>query len=117
MNRVMVYLNDGHIVLEYEGGKTGDQRVKAGEARWSAAGGKHTSENVGSGPVEIVEIELKSKPGGESKPVSAALDPVKVDPAHYALIRCCSRTIRCAPYESMSARLRRSRSTSTPSLA
>jgi quercetin dioxygenase-like cupin family protein len=86
MNRVMVYLNDGHIVLEYEGGKTDDQKVKAGEVRWSAAGGKHSSENVGSGPVEIVEIELKSKPGGESKPVSAALDPVKVDPAHYTVL-------------------------------
>jgi quercetin dioxygenase-like cupin family protein len=86
MNRVMVYLSDGHLVLEYEGGKTDDQKVKAGEVRWSAAGGKHTSENVSAGPVEIVEIELKSKPGGESKPITAALDPLKVDPAHYTLL-------------------------------
>jgi quercetin dioxygenase-like cupin family protein len=92
MNRVLVYLNDGHIVLEYEGGKTDDQKVKAGEVRWSAAGGKHSSENVGGGPVEIVEIELKSQPGpesqpgGKSEPGSATLDPVKVDPAHYTVL-------------------------------
>jgi len=86
MNRVMVYLNDGHLVLAYEGGKTDDQKVKAGEVRWSQAGGRHTSENVGAGPVEIVEIELKSKPGGESKPITAALDPLKVEPANYTVL-------------------------------
>lgn len=86
MNRVMIYLNEGHLVLEYEGGKKDDQKVKAGEVRWSKAGGKHTSENVGAGPVEIVEIELKSKPGGESKPITAALDPVKVEPELYAIL-------------------------------
>lgn len=86
MNRVMVYLNDGHLVLQYEGGKTDDQRVKAGEVRWSQAGGKHTSENVGDAPLEIVEIELKSKPGGESKPITAALDPLKVEPSLYTIL-------------------------------
>ena len=86
MNRVMVYLNDGRIVLEYEGGKTDDQKVKAGEVRWSQAGGMHTSENLSSGPVEIVEIELKSKPGGASQPVTAARDPVKVEPEVYAIL-------------------------------
>ena len=86
MNRVMIYLNDGNIVLAYEDGKTDDQKVKAGEVRWSQAGGKHTSENRSTGPVEIVEIELKSKAGGESKPVSAALDPVKVHPANYKIL-------------------------------
>ncbi len=86
MNRVMVYLDEGHIVINYEDGKTDDQKVKAGEVRWSQAGGKHTSENIGAGPVEIVEIELKSKPGGESKPVTAALDPPKVHPATYKIL-------------------------------
>ncbi len=83
MNRVMIYLNAGHMVLQYESGKTDDQRVKAGEVRWSKAGGKHVSENVGDAPVGIVEIELKSKPGGGSKPVTAALDTLKVEPAVY----------------------------------
>jgi hypothetical protein len=46
----------------------------------------HTSENLSSGPVEIVEIELKSKPGGESQAVAAALDPVKVEPEVYAIL-------------------------------
>jgi quercetin dioxygenase-like cupin family protein len=86
MNRVMVYLNEGHLVLEYEGGRTDDQKVKAGEVRWSAAGGKHSSENVGDKPLEIVEIELKSKPGGDSKPITAALDPLKLEPAHYTIL-------------------------------
>ena len=83
MNRVMIYLNAGHMVLQYENGKTDDQQVKAGEVRWSKAGGKHTSENVGEAPVEIVEIELKSKPGGASKPITAALDTLKVEPTVY----------------------------------
>jgi quercetin dioxygenase-like cupin family protein len=86
MNRVMVYLTSGHMVLRYENGKTDDQNVKAGEVRWSPAGGKHVSENVGDAAVEIVEIELKSKPGGESKPLAAALDPVKVEPSIYTLL-------------------------------
>jgi len=86
MNRVMIYLNDGHNVLEYEDGKIDDQKVKAGEVRWSPAGGKHTSENISTAPIEIVEIELKSKPGGASKPVTAALDPVKVHPANYKIL-------------------------------
>ena len=86
MNRVMIYLNDGHIVLEHEGGKIEDQKVKAGEVRWSQAGGMHTSENRSAGPVAIVEIELKSKPGGESAPLNAALDPVKVEPARYTVL-------------------------------
>jgi quercetin dioxygenase-like cupin family protein len=83
MNRVMIYLNAGHMVLQYENGKTDDQQVKAGEVRWSKAGGKHISENVGDAPVEIVEIELKSKPGGASKPITAALDTLKVEPTVY----------------------------------
>jgi hypothetical protein len=86
MNRVMIYLNDGHIVLEYQDGKKDDQKVKAGEVRWSQAGGMHTSENVGANPVEIVEIELKSKPGGESKPITSAFDPPKVEPAAYEVL-------------------------------
>jgi quercetin dioxygenase-like cupin family protein len=86
MNRVMIYLNAGHMVLQYQNGKTEDQQVKAGEVRWSPAGGVHTSENVGSTPVEIVEIELKSKPGGESKPIAAALDPVKIEADKYSVL-------------------------------
>ncbi len=80
VNRVMVYLDAGHMKLNYEDGKVDDQNVKAGEVRWSAAGGRHTSENVGGKPVRIVEIELKGKP----KPVTwPALDPVKVAPGQY----------------------------------
>lgn len=86
MNRVMIYLNAGHLMIRYEDGKIDDQKVKAGEVRWSKAGGSHTSENVGSNSVEIVEVELKSKPGGESKPIAAPLDPVKLHPAQYKIL-------------------------------
>jgi hypothetical protein len=83
MNRVMIYLNPGHIMIRYEDGKIDDQQFKAGEVRWSKAGGRHTSENAGDNNVEIVEVELKSKAGGESKPITAPLDPVKLHPAQY----------------------------------
>src|SRR5437764_15186935 len=51
VNRVMVYLDSGDIELTYEDGHKDDQHWKAGQVAWSPAGGRHTSENVGSAPV------------------------------------------------------------------
>lgn len=42
----------------------------------------HIAEIITDKPVTIVEIELK-KPADAGKGLSAALDPVKVDPKHY----------------------------------
>jgi quercetin dioxygenase-like cupin family protein len=80
VNRVMIYLDDGHMTLTDPQGQIEDVRWKAGDVRWSPAGGPHISENVGGTTYRIVEVELKNGPG--SLPESP-LDPVRVDPGRY----------------------------------
>lgn len=82
MNRVMIYLNPGRQVTEFQDGRKVNLQWKAGEALWSPAGGMHTAETVSDAPVTIVEIELKNK-GTSAKAGGAALDPVRVDPKRY----------------------------------
>src|SRR5579859_358293 len=55
VNRVMIYLDDGHMTLTDAQGKVEDVRWRAGDVRWSPAAGPHVSENVGSAPYRIVE--------------------------------------------------------------
>ena len=58
-------------------------KFRAGEARWSPAGGKHTSENTGGKPFRVVEVELKT----EGHPVRfGALDPVRLAPNSYRVV-------------------------------
>src|SRR5260370_6318360 len=80
VNRVMIYLDDGHMELTDPQGKVEDMRWKAGDVRWSPAGGPHTSANVGSTTYRIVEVELKNGPGAMPE---NPLDPVRVDPERY----------------------------------
>src|SRR5437588_5303128 len=80
MNRVMIYLDDGHMTLTGSPGTIEDVRWKAGDVRWSPAGGPHISENAGPASYRIVELELKNK--GGTLPV-IPFDPVRVDPKHY----------------------------------
>ena len=80
MNRVMIYLDDGHMTLTSPDGKVEDVRWKAGDVHWSPAGGQHTSENAGSTTYRIVELELKN---GQGALPSNPLDPVQVDPKRY----------------------------------
>jgi quercetin dioxygenase-like cupin family protein len=80
MNRVMIYLDGGHMTLTHPDGKVEDLRWKAGDVRWSPAGGQHISENAGAAPYRIVELELKSGPGALPR---SPLDPVQVDPKRY----------------------------------
>jgi len=82
-NRVQIYLDNGITTLTSPTGKVERIVYKAGDVRWSVAGGKHVSENITDHPVRIVEIELKSQPHPGLK--SSALDPLKVDPKHYKL--------------------------------
>ena len=82
MNRVMIYLDAGHQKLTYEDGRVEEIQAKAGEVRWSPAGGKHTSESFGT-PYRLVEIELKGT-GHNTQP--PALDPVKVAPKLYSVV-------------------------------
>ncbi len=86
LNRVMIYLNAGEMEIVYEDGHKEKQHWKAGQVAWSQAGGRHTSENVGSSPLRIVEIELK-KPAPAAPPVRRCeLDPLAIDPKHYRLL-------------------------------
>ena len=59
-NRVMIYLTSGDLTVRYQDGHVDNQHWKAGDVAWSAAGGFHTSENVGTKPLRIIEIELKN---------------------------------------------------------
>jgi len=81
VNRVMIYLQAGSQNFDYQNGKKSVLRFKAGEMKWSPAGGMHIAEITSDKPVNIIEIELK-KPGKPNAPRSA-LDPVKVDKKHY----------------------------------
>jgi uncharacterized RmlC-like cupin family protein len=63
-NRVMIYLDSGDMRIAYADGRVDNQHWKAGDVAWSPAGGMHTSQNVSSKPIRIVEIELRK--GGEN---------------------------------------------------
>src|SRR5271154_6965202 len=54
VNRVMVYLNAGKQEMTQDGQKTLVE-YKAGEAKWSVAGGMHRAEVVSATPLHIVE--------------------------------------------------------------
>jgi len=58
-NRVMIYLDSGAIQIKYADGRVDDQKWKAGDIAWSPSSGMHTSQNVGTSPVRIVEIEVR----------------------------------------------------------
>jgi quercetin dioxygenase-like cupin family protein len=82
MNRVQIYLGSGQMTLTSPTGKVDKIEFKAGDVRWSPAGGKHISENPTDHAFQIVEIELKNKP---QKVTMSELDPLKTDPKHYSL--------------------------------
>jgi beta-alanine degradation protein BauB len=83
MNRVMIYLDGGENRLTYEGGRMDDQKFRAGEVRWSPAGGRHISVNPGDKPFRVVEVELKGKGHPFTPPQR---DPVKLDPQEYKVL-------------------------------
>lgn len=82
-NRVVVYLDAGHLTVTFEDGHKEDLRVKAGDALWTPVGPKHMTENAASTPIRFVEIELK-KSGAPAPQLK--LDPVKLDPKHNQLL-------------------------------
>jgi len=81
-NRVMVYLTPGKQEIKYQDGRDVKLNFKAGDVKWSEAGGMHVSELTSDQPVTIVEVEVK-KPWDASKTISTPLDPPKVDPKDY----------------------------------
>src|ERR1044071_2640987 len=63
MNRVMVYVDKGTQVLDFENGSSKTISARAGEVQFDPKGGMHTS-MVPSGPAfRIVEIEIKKEGG------------------------------------------------------
>jgi uncharacterized RmlC-like cupin family protein len=82
INRVMVYLTAGHQDFTYPDKSKSVLNFKAGEMKWSPAGGMHIAEISSANPVNIIEIEWK-KPGAGLAANASPLDPVKVDPKHY----------------------------------
>jgi quercetin dioxygenase-like cupin family protein len=85
-NRVMIYLDGGDMTLVYDDGHKDEQHWKPGQVAWSPSGDYHTSENVGSTPMRIVEIMLK-KPGPATPPMrKPELDPVALEPSKNILL-------------------------------
>ena len=85
LNRVMIYFQNGGEVLHYLDGKDVTLKWAAGDVQWSPASGMHRSEVPDSmkvadpGAPVLVDIGIK-KPGDPAMVVSAALDPLRVDP-------------------------------------
>lgn len=84
-NRVLVYLDEGHLQLDNADGRVEDMAVQRGFVQYSRAGVPYVVENLSQHPVRIVEIELKTPRGGRAPAPSTDLDPTKIDPAHYVL--------------------------------
>lgn len=85
-NRVMVYLSDGHQKVTYQSGRVEDHQWREGSVAWSPGGEMHTSENVGSSTLRIVEIELKKPAPAAAPHRDPALDPVAIDATHNILL-------------------------------
>lgn len=60
-NRVMIYLDAGDMQIKYTDGRLENQHWKKGDIAWSPANGMHTSQNVSSQPIHIIEIELRNQ--------------------------------------------------------
>jgi oxalate decarboxylase/phosphoglucose isomerase-like protein (cupin superfamily) len=85
-NRVMVYLDGGDLELTFDDGRKEEQHWKAGDVAWSPADGYHISENTGSNPMHMVEIELKQPGPVAARPLHHKLDAVAIDPTHNILL-------------------------------
>lgn len=68
-NSVAVFLTDSTIHFTLPDGKTMDEKVKAGDARYVPAQA-HLPEDQGDKPLELILVELKGK-GGAAKVASA----------------------------------------------
>ncbi|MDE3194928.1 MAG: hypothetical protein KGN84_01185, partial [Acidobacteriota bacterium] len=72
-NRVMIYLDSGDLQIKHESGKVEDQHWKKGDIAWSVADGMHTSQNVSSSPLRIIEIELRNAGSANTPGVKGAV--------------------------------------------
>lgn len=84
VNRVMIYQDAGWSRLTFDGGRVKDIKFKPGDVFWDIAGEYHTSENPGTAPYRVIEVELKNPKG--VPPKFGPLDPPKVAPDKYKVI-------------------------------
>ena len=84
INRVMIYLDAGGQTTTYTEGTVVEQPWKAGEAFWSPTEGPHRVSYNTTAPVGLVKVELQQNHPLGSAPLGP-LDPLEVDPAHYAV--------------------------------
>src|SRR5258705_10537255 len=77
---VVIYLKDDHAKITRADGTAQESTHKAGDFVFNQPV-KHEELHLIDTPLEVVLVELKSKP--HSAMVPAAFDPVKVDPKHH----------------------------------
>ncbi len=82
-HRVLIYMDDGAMTRTDELGTT-TTSFRRGDVRWRPSSGPYTAENTSDHPIRLLEIDLKAAPAGPL-PVTT-LDPVVVDPQHYAVV-------------------------------
>jgi quercetin dioxygenase-like cupin family protein len=66
---VLVWLTDGHVRFTYPDGKTEEVHGQAGQTAWGA-GVTHAGENLEDKQIELVQVELKAKPGTAKAPAA-----------------------------------------------
>lgn len=79
---VSVPLSAGKARYTSPNGESRDVESEAGKATWSDPV-THSSTNLSDKPGEIIQVELKNRPGAAMTDIPASTDPVKVDPKHY----------------------------------
>jgi quercetin dioxygenase-like cupin family protein len=79
---VTVSLSTGKTRFTTPDGKSQVAESKPGQAKWTDPE-KHSSEDLSDKKGEVIQVELKKKPGAAMTALSAAEDSVKVDPKHY----------------------------------
>ncbi len=81
---VTVGLSDGKERFTTPDGKSSIVESKVGQAKWSNPE-KHSSEDLSDKKGEVIQVELKKKPGAAMTAFPVAEDSVKVDPKHYSV--------------------------------
>lgn len=82
---VSIPLSAGKTRFTTADGKTEEVETEAGQATWSEPS-SHSSENLGTAPGEVIQVELKAKPSAAMTALPATEDAVAVDPEHYEVV-------------------------------
>jgi len=83
-NRVLIYLDDGVMTRQEGPGPVETLSFKRGDVRWRPASGAYVTENIGTTPLRILEVDLTTEPAAPAP--TTALDAPVVDPAHYTVV-------------------------------